>query len=166
MPGMCRALSESHYAEDAKSLRNPNLYPAGFTSIHHFCDGLKYLLRADKSIDAQSKGGHLQEAIGNFDYVLGAKEHKAASSTQVRTYHAMTRFYKAEALRRAGKTSAMIAEYMKVTELKPNYPHAYAQLFDYYLKTGDRAEAAKVIEMGLKHAPKSKMLLKRKAKLR
>ncbi|MGX2039757.1 tetratricopeptide repeat protein [Methylocaldum sp. MU1018] len=166
MPGYCRALSEGHYAEDAKRLRNLSLSAKGFTSIHHFCQGLKFLLRADRAKDAQSKGFNLQSAIGNFDYVLDANERMPATSPRLKAYRAQAHFYKAEALKRANRSAEMAAEYIRAIQLKPDYAHAYAQLFDFYLKVGDREEAEKTLEAGLKHAPNSSALLKRREKLK
>lgn len=165
MPKVCRTLHAGHYAPDAQKLMIPNALPKNMPAVHHFCQGLKFMFRADKAKSKQHKGFNISNAISNFDYVLEGKGSKPSDPKYNPAYLSQVHYFKAEALKRNNEYPQMISEYMESIRLKPDIPSSYARLFDYYVKIGDQEEARKIIEAGIKNVPKADLLKKRRDSL-
>ncbi|MGA7180313.1 MAG: tetratricopeptide repeat protein [Thiobacillaceae bacterium] len=131
--------------------------PPDCPSIHHYCDGLKAMIRVD-SIPTE-KDAWLSSAISSFQGVVRDWEHRGQTCS-VRP-EAYTNLGKGLRRRNRASTAEAIAYFHKALELKPDYLPAYFALSDSYLDIGKKSEALGVVEEGLKYVPDSKGLLRR-----
>lgn len=128
-----------------------------FMHYHHFCYGLMLVRRANTTDQPQWRLSVYNEAVNNFEYVIRNAKSSFALLPEVH-------LQKGLALRLLSNHSAAAREFFNALRSKPSYTPAYAALIDYYLDLGNPAEARKMLETGLKHAPGSKLLAeKRKA---
>lgn len=136
--------------------------PPGCPSIHHYCDGLKAMIRVDKNRVESSHWLHL--AIQSF---RTAAQRKDWSSCSLRPEAYMNLGKALLRKSRSGGTSAAegVANLMKAIELKPDYIPAYYALSYYYSDSGNKEKALDVVEDGLRHVPESEGLLQRFKKL-
>lgn len=135
-----------------------NTIPQGCPSIHHYCDGLKSMIRVKKN--NKESGYWLTQGIQSFQSVVQGGFWKNCP-LQAEAY---VNLGQALLLRSAQPTapSPQAAEnYMKALEVQPSYLPAYAALSSYYVRLGDKKKALSTIEEGLRHAPDSKALLRR-----
>ncbi|XSG86402.1 MAG: tetratricopeptide repeat protein [Methylohalobius sp. ZOD2] len=161
LPPYCKSLTPKHFTPAAQKLlagaRKP---PSGFSNIHHFCHGLKYLIRARRTFgDEGRKDYRLKQAIGEFDYVIGAKRPGS------KMYQAYVRVNRAKAYEMKDDLGASLRDLADAIRMAPKFPYSYARMSDLYLKMGNHEDARKVLHQGLKSAPKSKMLRRRWQKL-
>lgn len=154
LPPFCLGLSIGNFQEDAKSLKS-NVKIPGNGDNHHFCHGMKAIIRGDRG----NKGWY-KTAIGEFDYVLG-RSTTLSQNELLDSNH----LYKAEALGKLGQTGPALQEYNKAIQLNPKYHQAYARLADFYLKLGMKKDALDTVNAGLNFSPNSKGLKSRLHKL-
>ncbi|MDP3332934.1 MAG: tetratricopeptide repeat protein [Methylococcaceae bacterium] len=152
LPPFCLGLSIGNFQDNAKHLRKEVKSPAG-SHNHHFCHGMKSMLRQDYST-----------AIQEFEYVQTNSGDPRKLPQSYYLILAATSLYKAEAMAKLGNPRA-IEEYNKAIQLKPKYPQAYAKLADYYSSRGMKDDALETIKLGIKYSPNSKALNKRLQKI-
>lgn len=72
LPAACQVkLSEQGRKDQAQqAMWSARLGPNTWLHFHHYCHGLKFVNRAQFSINRADRRGNLQAAIGEFDYVL------------------------------------------------------------------------------------------------
>ena len=142
--------------EEARMLP-PICQPA--TRSLHFCHGLKFVMRANRSIGDRKAGAWEFEPrlLVSLSYVL---EHPKQDSTS-RFYFALASIESAKIYSRLDQNAEAIQMYAQAIKYNPKIPQAYAGLSDIYLDLGQVEEARKVLETGLKQAPKSKSLKRR-----
>lgn len=134
-----------------------NTIPPDCPSLHHYCDGLKAMIRVDRN---RAESGHwLHNAVAAFESVATGWEHR--STTCPLRSEAYTNLGKA--LMRQNKAAAGVAvmNFNKALELRKDYLPVYYALSDAYLYLGKKKEALGVVEEGLKYEPDSKGLLRR-----
>jgi len=131
--------------------------PASCPALHHYCDALKAMVRADRN-RAESRYW-LNLAVDDFKGMVADWEHRAPTCTVRPDLYTNL----GNALLRQNKASAGMAvmNFNKALELKKDFLPAYYALSDVYLDTGKKKEALGVIEEGLKYVPDSKGLLRR-----
>ena len=72
---------------------------------------------------------------------------------------------KGMSLRLLGEEAAAAKEFVGAIQLKPDYTPAYAALVDVYRDLGDLESARETVALGLKRAPRSRILEKKKQEL-
>ena len=140
--------------------------PAGCTSVHHYCDGLKFILRADRTMGSKQidfgYGYNVQNAIANIKSVID--EWRGAAPRCSLRAEAHTNL--AKSLLRMGKrqpaaASQAIDNLNQAIELAPEFLQSYLTLADVYIDNGQKGKAKGIVEEGLVHIPNSKALAKR-----
>jgi tetratricopeptide (TPR) repeat protein len=130
-----------------------------FHAMHHYCWGL---MKTNRGVllarDEQSRRFYLQDAIGEFEYVI-----QRAPPDFVLLPEILTK--KGENLIRLGQGLNGNLELLRAMELKPDYWPPYAAMSDYYKNAGDLKKAREVLEKGLSASPDAKALKDRLAKL-
>lgn len=127
----------------------------GFGHSHHYCAGLNFVNRANKTFgNKKDQAQLLIQALNEFDYVI---EH--APSTYVLMPEVLVQ--KGRALARLKKTAEALVVFQKALELNPDYPAGYTSLSDQYKEMGNIEEAKKTLQDGLARLPDSKVLLRR-----
>lgn len=127
--------------------------------MNHLCPGLYALNAAQRIFEKNTaKKDALQEAEGHFSYTLGHVQNFPFRST---VFIKRGTVYEMQ-----GKMPKAVADYQEAIRIKSKNVHAYRALANAYLKMGNKKEAIKVIDAGLKIKPKSKTLLNQQKKLR
>ena len=120
--------------------------------MHHFCDGLRFYDRAVRSHgDRAAVNYNLGISIGGFDYVLG----HTSTGFKLRPEILVLR---GRSLELAGKALEGAQSYNDALKLNPNFSMAYAALGNYYAKSGDKNQALKMYEEGLRRHPGNRYL--------
>ncbi|MEW5943855.1 MAG: tetratricopeptide repeat protein [Pseudomonadota bacterium] len=122
--------------------------------VHHYCIGLAFLNLHYGVKDKFERGWYLGEAVGSFDYVI-----RAASPGYVLLPE--NHFKKGQALLFLRKEAEAAAEFRQAIQLRPDYADPYAALADFMVSKGNKQEAMKLVEEGLRQAPKSRGLARR-----
>jgi tetratricopeptide (TPR) repeat protein len=123
-----------------------------FHAMHHYCWGLMklnralYLARTEQSRTFYSSG-----AVGEFDYVLERSTEKFVLRPEILTK-------KGQALVLSGKGPQGVIELERAIALKPDYWPPYAQLSNFYKKSGDLKKARNYLEQALVHSPNVRSL--------
>ncbi|MGA7950735.1 MAG: tetratricopeptide repeat protein, partial [Thiobacillaceae bacterium] len=131
--------------------------PADCPALHHYCDGLKAMVRVD--LNQKESKYWLSVAVQTFQNQVLDWEHRGLScSLRPELYTNL-----GSSLFRQNKASAGLAvmNFNKTLELRKDFFPAYYGLSDVYLYLGKRKEALGVVEEGLKYVRNSKGLLRR-----
>jgi len=136
-----------------------NLFGNDFTWMNHYCIGLIYANRANRSFDdPRMTKENLNQAADNFEYTF-------SHVSQQWPYMPKAYVEYGKVLERLGRKPEASQQYLQAMQLKPDYVRAYIALSIFYERQGNAAAARDVLEDGLKHAPDSRSLKRRLAKL-
>jgi tetratricopeptide (TPR) repeat protein len=120
--------------------------------MHHYCQGLTYLLRLKFHVyPLREKQASWRQANKEFDYVL-----RNAQPDFVLRPEILTR--KGEVLVNLERRPEATQAFQEAIERKANYWPAYVGLAKIYQASGDTEKAKEVIETGLTQAPEAKPL--------
>ena len=158
MPPYCTALY-GKYVGLPQPQDSPlrNTIPSDCPALHHYCDGLKAMIRVDRN---RAESGHwLHNALGSFEGMVNDWEHRAPTCSVRSDLYTQL----GNALLRQNRANAAMAieNYQKALELRKDFLPAYYALSDAYINLGKKKEALSVVEEGLKYVPDSKGLLSR-----
>ncbi|MCX8049614.1 MAG: tetratricopeptide repeat protein [Methylohalobius sp.] len=157
LPAYCKPIIPANLQHLARGSYHA---PPGFFHGQHFCHGLKFMIRAQRAIgDKKLRDYRLQQAVGEFSYVVNANEGSPV-------YLAYTRIQRAKAYEMGGKLDLALRDLADAVRIAPKFPLAYGKLSDLYLKLGKTEEAKSVLQAGLKRNPNAKLLKQRLIKLR
>jgi tetratricopeptide (TPR) repeat protein len=134
------------------------IYGADFQHLHHYCWALNTENKYRRNPN-QLYFGFLDEAIGDLDYVL--TQSKDPNFFIIPDAHlAKARIYLLQKQKGKAVTSALEA-----IAKKPDFVRAYTFISDLYEDMGQKANAIKTLESGLKKVPDSKPMLRRLTRL-
>jgi tetratricopeptide (TPR) repeat protein len=132
---------------------------APFNHIHHYCFGMIKTNRAMFwTVEQHYRTFYLRDAIKEFDYVLERVPKDFVLVPEILTK-------RGENLVRLGQGPIAVLDFEKAIDTNPGYWPPYAQLSDYYAKSGDVDKARKTLEDGLKSSPDASGLQRRLAAL-
>jgi tetratricopeptide (TPR) repeat protein len=125
---------------------------------HHYCAGINFLNRYYRSRSKQGKSLNLNNARGNFDYMV---EHAAP------TYSLMPDVYSnlGTVYSLMNQPAQAITHFSKAIALDPRQPKAYNALGDFYVRIKQPAKALEIVTEGLRHNPDTKSLQRRYTEL-
>lgn len=129
-----------------------------YHTMHHYCAGLMKTNRANLARTRTYQQFYLQDAIGEFDYVLQRAPADFPLLPEILTK-------KGENLIRLGRAALAVKELRDAVRIKPDYWPPYAALSDLYKQNGDVQGARRVLEEGLALSPEAKGLKNRLAEL-
>jgi hypothetical protein len=130
-----------------------------FVHMHHYCWGLMKTNRATLlARDANTRNFYLQDAIKEFDYVIGHAPDEFLLLPEILTK-------RAENWSRLGKSSLGVLDLERAISLKPDYWPPYAELADHFKSTGEIDKARSTLEQGLERSPDAAALKRRLAAL-
>lgn len=159
MPPYCTALYGYFYGlPDYQHSPLRNTIPGGCPSLHHYCDGLKAMIRAQK-FNSESQYW-ADRAVESFQSVADANDW-ARCPLRPEAYVNLGRAQLFESKYGGVSSPKAALNFTKALELKPDYLPAYYALSDYYEDLGDKKKALGVVEDGLRHVPNAKGLLRR-----
>ena len=164
LPRVCHAQKFIHQQlrvpivpEDERRLWAQKLGEKDYSSFHHFCWALIFMRRGNTA-DARQRKHNYQAAVQNFVYVQRNASAAFPMMPEVNLRKGLS-------LRLLGDEGAAAKEFVGAIQLKSDYSPAYAALVDLYRDLGDLESAGETLELGLKHAPGSKILGKKKQEL-
>jgi tetratricopeptide (TPR) repeat protein len=130
-----------------------------FNAMHHYCYGL---IKTNRGVllsrTEQSRRFYLNDAIGEFDYVLDHAPPDFVLLPEI----LMKKGENLIRLDQVGNGNLLLE---RAIELKPDYWPAYAVMSDSYKKKGDLKNAREVLERGLLASPNAMALKERLANL-
>lgn len=130
-----------------------------FDAMHHYCWSLMKMNRALLlARDKQTREYYLRSSIDDINYVLHFAPQNFVLMPELLTK-------KGENLIRLGRPVEGVTQLERAIQLKQDYWPPYADLSDYYGKTGDVAKARELLEKALTFAPQEKALTRRLADL-
>ena len=157
LPPYCKARYGRTTTTDAENWKR-RMGNKAWSHLHHYCSGLDSLNKANVTIDREERTKMLNNALGGFSYM--EKPHLSEFILQPEISTQRGRVYL-----KLDQYGAALQEFHKAIKLNPKYMPAYRELSDFYLDNDDPEEARRILELGLKHNPKSKSLKKRLDKL-
>ncbi len=124
-----------------------------FWAMHHYCWAQINMGRSMRAgVSAQTRKGLWESARGDYMYVI-----KQAAQNFVMLPELYTRLGEVELL--LAKPDRANLAFAKARILKPDYWPAYSKWADFLIKIGKRAEALKIVSLGLEQSPDAKVLL-------
>lgn len=130
------------------------IFGKDYRHMHHYCDALLSINRAQASMNAQERGASYSRALDNLEYTQ-----KAASAGFVLWPDVL--YNRARIQRSRGDMVAATSSLREAIERNADYAPPYAELADIYVALGKRSEARKVLEEGLARQPGSRLLKRR-----
>lgn len=123
-----------------------------FWHMHHYCWALlKYGRYERANASSRQKAYYLEEAHGDFVYVVTNAEKDFVLMPEVLTWLARTEIR----LRRFADAEKSLAQ---ARTIKPDYWPAYFHWVEYLQSAGRKAEALALVTVGLQHSPNAKAL--------
>jgi len=135
-----------------------NTIPDGCPATHHYCDGLKAMIRVDTN--RAESGYWLSVAVQTFRSMVKRNDWSSCP-LKAEAYVNLGRAVLRQSRRDGTSPAEGVESLMKALELKPDYLAAYYALSDFYIDGQDKKKALSVVEDGLRHVPKSEVLLRR-----
>jgi tetratricopeptide (TPR) repeat protein len=126
-----------------------------WTSLHHYCQNLNIINRANMALDTGTRTKLLRNGYS------GLKKYLAEQTTPDFVIKHEVYYHIGRAAIRLNEYGDGMANLEKSIQIKPTYIPAYAALSDFYRDNGDPEEARQVLQRGLKHKPKSRSLNRR-----
>lgn len=118
------------------------LYGKPYIYLHHYCWALNNENQLSKIRDENNRKGQLNSILGNLEYVLNFTPSDFSFFPDIYISRARILF-------RMERDVDAVGVLFKLTQLRPEYGPAYAQLGDYYQRIGDPRNAIKFYQQGL-----------------
>ena len=161
LPEYCRDTQGTVYggpADGKLSPRSPQwlaLMGEDFWHMHHYCYGLRNLIRVDDpNLAAQHKRSMLEQTIREFRYIVNNCKPTMVLMPEV--------FYRiGEVQLRLGQIGEALGSFEQSRTLKPDYWPAYTRWIDVLLESKQFESAERLAREGLSQVPEQPELLKR-----
>jgi tetratricopeptide (TPR) repeat protein len=130
-----------------------------FMHLHHYCRGLDHLYQGARVVNEQEREFLFKEAVKECDYLLDRTDDTFVLKPEIY-------YKKGVALMTLGKAVEAVESFTTALRIRPDYEPAYVSLSQFFERAGDRAEARRLIEEGLRWIPQSTQLTARLAELK
>lgn len=162
MPSYCQAKYGKDRGNQAINEQWIAIYGGhNWENMHHYCDALKFIIRANRSFGNKADQRYnLEQAQNSIEHLLTVEQtpdwilRPEAYVNLGKVLLSMSR------LGRASKGEAVL-NFEKAIEIKPDYAPAYAALSDLYVDLGQKSKSIAALEQGLQHAPDTVSLQRR-----
>lgn len=123
--------------------------------MHHYCDGLRFYDRAVRAKNHTSDFRfNISNSLQNFDYVLSHASKDFNMRPEVMIMRGRT-------MELAGDGFEAAQLYGAAIQLNPTFAMGYAALGNFYTKSGEKKQALKIYEEGLRRQPNNRYLRSR-----
>lgn len=130
--------------------KDPNNHD--WTHMHHYCDCLRFYDRAVRNhADPYSVKYNIGISVGGCDYVLRHTSAEFKMRPEVLVI-------RGRSLELSGNGVEGANSYNEALKLDPNFSMAYGALGNFYVKTGDKRQALKIYQEGLRRNPSNRYL--------
>ena len=157
LPKYCYARMRGSEAE--KQVWKSRFGRESYIHLHHYCSGLDYLNKANRSADRKARELMLTKAIKQFNYI---EKHAPQSFALMPENY----YNRGKAMKRMKDISGALESFHKSIQLNKKYTRSYAAISDIYADSGNKADALKIVQQGLKVVPRSKALNRRLKELK
>jgi tetratricopeptide (TPR) repeat protein len=144
LPTFCKGTQQIRaISNDPKPLAEYQaIYGDTYVHLHHYCWALNTENQLPKIRDEHYRQSQLNSVLTNIEYVA----HLAPPD-----FSLLPEIYisKARILFKLERDVKALAVLFQLTQMRPDYGPAYAQLGDFYQRIGDRRNAIKYFEQGL-----------------
>jgi tetratricopeptide (TPR) repeat protein len=162
MPQYCQAKQGKDRGNQAIIDKWRGIYgDQNWLNMHHYCDALKFIVRANKSLSNKADLRYNLEQAGRGIEHLLTVEQTPDWILRPEAHVNLGKVYLRLAQLGRGSEGKAIQNFEEAKLIQPNYEPAYSALSDYYADKGLKQKALSVIEDGLKQSPDSKQLLRR-----
>lgn len=137
------------------------------TSVHHYCDALKYVVRTNKSWDNKNTAiFNWQKAEQSFISVIGEWKSSSPDCTLYPEAHTNLGNHLLRSTQYGqNRIAEALTNFEASIQKNKTYAPAYLGLADAYLQFKDKDKAIKTLERGLQNNPDSKQLTKKYSSL-
>lgn len=123
--------------------------------MHHYCDGLRFHDRAVRTKNHKSDFRfNISNSLQHFDYVLNHVSKNFNMRPEVMVMRGRT-------MELAGDGFEAAQIYSAAIQLNPTFAMGYAALGNFYTKSGEKKQALKIYEEGLRRQPNNRYLRSR-----
>lgn len=162
MPEYCQTKYGRDRGNHAISEKWRGIYgDQNWMNMHHYCDALKFIVRANKSLSNKADLRYNLEQAGQSIEHLLTVEQTSDWILRPEAHVNLGKVYLRLAQLGRGSEGKAIQNFENAKSAQTNYEPAYSALGDYYVEKGLKQKALKVIEEGLMYSPESKPLLRR-----
>ena len=151
LPPYCKAKLSPDHSDD---IRYSGMIGPDWLHIHHYCFALNFVNRYYKYFDKDQQRWFVQEALGNFDYVLTHASPNFWMRPEIHTQ-------KGKLLVSAKRGSEAMNEFLTAINENKNHAPAYVALSYLYQDMGQKPKALSIVEEGLGYVPDSRSLTSR-----
>lgn len=145
LPQYCRGTHQiNEISKDPTPMaQNVAIYGNAYTHLHHYC----WALNAENKAMRIGRGyrAKLLESLGDYKYILDLAPPSFVLLPDIYTSRARVFFT-------LGRDAEAVRDLYKAIELKADHDRAYAQLSDYYQRSGDKNKAISILEQGISYA--------------
>jgi tetratricopeptide (TPR) repeat protein len=120
-----------------------------FNDVHHYCAGLNFLNRYYRAPPSE-KGGMLQGAKRNFEYMMGVLP-EFPLRADIFLNHGIT-------MKLMGQAGLAVKDLQQAIAINPKLTKAYLELVSVYRDSKQSAQAMDIVVAGLRQVPDSKTL--------
>ena len=143
LPAYCKGTQTTReISHDTKPMSEyVAIYGPSFMHLHHYCWALN-MENHQKEMDEYTKNFQYGVILGNIKYVL---------DNSPLTFSLIPEIYntKARILFKMHSDADAVDVLFQLTQIRPSYANAYAQLGDFYQRVNDKSSAIKFYELGL-----------------
>ena len=130
--------------------------------LNHYCDGLKAMIRVNRTRDRNESDYWLGQASGAINSVIVEWDTKNPDCPlRAEAYLNLGKTQVQKSRRHGGSAGVAAVSFSRALELNPNLLDAYYALSDFYVESGNKQKALSMVEDGLRHLPDAKGLLRR-----
>lgn len=161
LPEYCAVRYSAHgpHADAAKVEKWRRVFGRDWNVMHHYCNQLDHINKARRIVgNDMLRDRELESALNGLDNMR-----RQVSKGFVLLPELFLK--KGEVLLDLKRPRDAVKEFYKAIQVRRGYVPAYAALSDYYVNSGKKDEAIRILQQGVKNAPKSARLRARLAKL-
>ena len=160
LPKYCRGtqLIRNDFPDKTPLATYEKIYGPTFTHLHHYCWALNSMNNVAREKDDFLRKSNLHYALGDINYVIERADPKFVLLPEIYAT-------KASILALLKDYPHAIAALHTAIKIKPTYVRGYAQMSDFFLAIGNRADAIKVLKVGYAKTGGAPPIAKRLAKL-
>ena len=160
LPKYCRGtqLIRNDFPDKTPLATYEKIYGPTFTHLHHYCWALNSMNNVAREKDDFLRKSNLHYALGDINYVIERADPKFVLLPEIYAT-------KASILALLKDYPHAIAALHTAIKIKPTYVRGYAQMSDFFLAIGNRADAIKVLKVGYAKTGGAPTIAKRLAKL-
>ena len=163
MPPYCSAIYGGTVGQPPREMHPLRNTIPNCTSVHHYCDALKYVVRTNKSWNNRNAAiFNWQKAEQSFVSVIGEWKSSSPGCTIYPEAHTLLGNHLLRSTQYGqNRVAEALTNFEAAIQKNKTYAAAYLGLAEAYLQFKDKDKALKALERGLENNPDSKQLARK-----